>query len=127
MALLLGRAVRQVEPDRVGPRRMLWCKIGMGGTASLLLWTISYDAIVYGMWAAVGAASPTFVDDLAALVTGPKQAARALLFLLAAGHCAGLLTENHRCGHVSVRGLTDEVRRLLEPLPVVQEPRGRRG
>ena len=64
----------------------------MGGTASLLLWAMAYGTIVNGLPQAVGAASPPFVDDIAAVVWGPRHAALAHAFLLAAGNCAGLLT-----------------------------------
>ena len=65
----------------------------MGGTGNLFIWNLVLDPVVAAMKSAVGARVPTYVDDLAALVRGPRQAARAQVFLLAAGRCAGLLTE----------------------------------
>ena len=80
-ALFVGRAVRFLLHGRLGPRRRILRGFGMGGTARLLLWDLVYDPIVFGMRAAVGAGAPTFVDDLAALVRGPRQTALAQLFL----------------------------------------------
>jgi len=90
----------------------------MGGTASLLLWNMAYDPILFGMQAAVGVEVPTFVDDLAALVRGPRQAALAQLFLWAAGHCAGLLMEGHACGALEVPVCYLDVRKALEAFPL---------
>ncbi|MFM7988335.1 MAG: reverse transcriptase domain-containing protein, partial [Candidatus Fonsibacter sp.] len=98
-------ADRTVRHDDLGNRgfvRQLRCGIGMGGTAGLLLLNMAYDPIVHGLRAAVGVVAPIFVDDLAALVWGPRQAARVQAFLLAAGHCAGLLMESHDCGAVVI-------------------------
>ena len=58
-----------------------------GGAASLLIWSLVFDPVVAAMLSAIGARAPTYVDDLAALVRGPRQAARAQIFLLAARHC----------------------------------------
>ena len=67
---------------------------------------------------AAGVRAPTYVADLTALVRGPRQAARAQIFLVAAGHCAGLLTEGRTCGSVRVDWDKASVRRALEALPV---------
>ncbi|MFM7987201.1 MAG: hypothetical protein ACKPKO_48605, partial [Candidatus Fonsibacter sp.] len=79
---------------------------------------MAYDPIVEAMNKAVGAVSPTFVDDLAALVWGPRHAALAQAFLCAAGHCAGLLTESHDCGRVDADLPFEEAARAVEALPV---------
>ena len=54
----------------------------MGGTASPLAWCMAYDPIVEGMHKALGVPAPTYVDDLAGLVVGPRQALRASFYLL---------------------------------------------
>lgn len=119
LSMVLGRVVRQGNGGQRCPARMLYRGIGMGGTASLLLWAMAYDPVVFGMSRAVQVRSPTFVDDLAGLVVGPRHAAVAQAFLWAAGHCAGLLTESHTCGAVRIRADTALVRRMIEPLPLV--------
>ena len=62
----------------------------MGGPASPLCWNLGYDQVVFAVRAATGAPVPTYVDDLAALVTGAVQALRALIMLVFAGRIAGL-------------------------------------
>ena len=88
----------------------------MGGTASLFIWNLAFDPVVAAMRSATGARPPTYVDDLAALVRGPKQAAQ--IFLLAAGHCAGLLTKGRTCGGVQVNWNRTEIRHALEAFPL---------
>ena len=90
----------------------------MGGTESLLLWALAYDPIVEGLEAATGTRCPTWVDDLSALAYGPSQSVRVVLFLLAAGHCAGLLVTGHRCEWISVRRLHPRVEAVLASFPV---------
>ena len=51
---------------------------------------MSYDPIVDGLADAVGAATPTYVDDLCGLIVGPEQALRMMVFLIVAGHAEGL-------------------------------------
>ena len=76
MALVIPRAVRQAGRGRLGPWRHLRRSIGIGGIASLFIWNLVFDPVVVAMRRAVGARAPTYVDDLAALVRGPRQAAR---------------------------------------------------
>ena len=52
----------------------------MGGAGSLFIWNLVFDPVVAAMKSAVGARVPTYVDDLAALVRGPRQAMRAQVF-----------------------------------------------
>ena len=118
LALVVGRAVLFLFHGWLGPRRPIRRGFGMGGTASLFLWDVAYDPIVYGMRAVVGADAPTFVDDLAALVRGPRQAAMAQLFLWVAGHCAGLLTESHHCGAVCFNADQRVARRAMDGFPL---------
>ena len=90
----------------------------MGGTASLFIWNLVFDPVVAAMRSATGARFPTYVDDLAALVRGPRQAAGAQVFLLVAGHCAGMLTEGQICGRVQVIWNGSEMRHALEAFPL---------
>ena len=90
----------------------------MGGTVSPLVWAMAYDPIIEGVWRATGADPPTFVDDIAMLVVGPRQAFRAELFLLVAGHCAGLLTECHSCEWLECATLDPRAEGVLGSLPV---------
>ena len=69
----------------------------MGGTASHILWRVAYDPAMWAVRRACGAASATFVDNLAALVRGAAHALRVHYLLLVAGHASGLLTETHTC------------------------------
>ena len=49
--------------------------IGMGGTASVLIWNVAYDPIIYATEAAAGSACPTYVDDTTCLVDSPQGGA----------------------------------------------------
>ena len=62
---------------------------------------VSCDPIVYGVACAAGAPTPTYVDDLAALVRHPRQCQLTALLLLAASSCAGLQVETHGCQGVA--------------------------
>ena len=86
-------------------------------------WIIGYDPVVHAMKTVGQARAPTFVDDLVALVRGPRHAARLQLLLLAVGHCAGLLTEGHVCASAVVGGQRADLQRYLEALPVRVETR----
>eukprot|EP00972_Heterocapsa_arctica_P065926 9727153-Heterocapsa_arctica.AAC.1 len=72
----------------------------MGGPASPFLWCLAYDPIIYALEEATNTPAPTYVDDLAGLVWGPAHALRAELFLLAAGHLAGLAIDVHTCSEL---------------------------
>ena len=69
----------------------------MGGTAGHILRCLAYDPMIWAARCAAGAASPTFVDDLAALVMGAAHVLVAQFVLIVAGHAAGPLTEPHVC------------------------------
>ena len=90
----------------------------MGGTVSPLVWAMAYDPIIEGVRRATGADPPTFVDDIAMLAVGPRQAFLAELCLLAAGHCAGLLTECHDCEWLECATLDPRAEDILGFLPV---------
>eukprot|EP00974_Lingulodinium_polyedra_P032436 3123959-Lingulodinium_polyedra.AAC.1 len=61
---MTGRAVTARVGGRLGPLRRLRRNIGMGGTASTVLWDMGYDPIVHAT------NGPTYVDDLAGLTIG---------------------------------------------------------
>ena len=110
-ALTAKRAVRSFNGNKPGPIWHITRSIGMGGPASMLLWSIGYDPIVE----AIG--GPTFVDDLAALTCGPTATLRAQFFLLAAGSAAGLRIAAGTCAFIEARGIRPEVQRALQALP----------
>ena len=94
--------------------------IGMGGTASVMLWNAAYDPIIYATEAAAGAACPTYVDDTACLVDSPRGAMRAMVALIVASHVAGLRPDSHTCGWLRVQGdadAADRLRNALAPFP----------
>jgi hypothetical protein len=97
LGLVVGRRVASRLPDGVVVVRIILCGVGMGGPASPLLWMVSYDPVVFGVARAAGVPTPTYVDDLAALVRHPRQSQLATLLLLAASGCAGLKVETHCC------------------------------
>ena len=97
LGLIVGRRVASRLPNGVVIIRIILCGVGMGGPASPLLWMVSYDPIVFGVACAAGAPTPTYVDDLAALVRHPRQCQLTTLLLLAASACAGLKVETHCC------------------------------
>ena len=111
IALTAQRCVQGTVGGRPGPTHRTHRSIGMGGPASMLLWNIGYDPIVE----AVG--GPTFVDDLAALTTGPTATLRAQFFLLAAGLAAGLRVAAHTCEALIVRNIAPGVARACRALP----------
>ena len=90
----------------------------MGGPASPFLWNVSYDPIVWTVALAARAPMPTYVDDLAGEIRGPRQALRAYIALLVTGAVAGLRLEQHQCSLVQCTRLTDELVHVLRPFPV---------
>lgn len=70
------------------------------------------------MACAVNTRCPTFVDDLCGHTVGPTQTFRLLLFILAAGHAAGLITDVHTCTWLEGNSGFVAVRAILEPFPV---------
>ena len=91
MALVESRSV--TATGKYGILRRLLRSIGIGGTASPLSWGIAYDPIVEGMSRAMGVEAPTYVDDLAGLINGPRQARLSLgeLGCRTAGHYTHVL------------------------------------
>ncbi|MFM7986811.1 MAG: reverse transcriptase domain-containing protein, partial [Candidatus Fonsibacter sp.] len=98
----MGRRVFS-PAEGVVEERPLLCGIGMGGTASALLWTVCYDPVLVFIERAAGVVANAYVDDCAVLTRGPGQTLSAYILLLAAGHCAGLLSEGHYCTWLETR------------------------
>ena len=90
----------------------------MGGPASPLTWNIGYDPVVHGLAVAVRAPTPTYVDDLAALVSGPSQAVRALIFLVFASWAAGLAIASHDCCYVQFEAWSPALVEAVSALPL---------
>eukprot|EP00972_Heterocapsa_arctica_P063049 9302402-Heterocapsa_arctica.AAC.1 len=90
LALVSGQGVRAWVAGGMGAVRAIRRGLGIGGPASPFLWCLGYDPIIFALEQATGTEPPTYVDDLAGLVWGPAHALRAEIFLLAAGHLAGL-------------------------------------
>ena len=86
----------------------------------MLDWNVGYDPIV----GAVG--GPTFVDDLAGLTRGVRRTLRLHVFLLAAGHAAGLRIAAHDCMRLTALRAAPEAVAALEVLGVecMVSPRG---
>ena len=118
IALVFGRSVGAVVNGKAGPLRLLRRGVGMGGPPSMFLWNLCYDPIIEGLANAVLAETPTYVDDLCGLVTGPAHGLRLIIFLIVAGHAAGLATEVHHCSQLSARTGRREAGRLLASFPV---------
>ena len=95
LALARNRRVQACLRGRPGPVRRLSCSIGMGGTAAPLAWNLGYDPIVCVLAFVLGIRCPTYVDDLAALVRGPRQMFRAQILLLWLSRAAGLRVDTH--------------------------------
>ena len=97
MALVGDRSVRFCRGSYRGPLRRMLRSVGMGGTASPLLWSIAYDPIISAASSVTGAPCPTYVDDLAALLCDTAQVLRLALFLPWASWLAGLQISTHEC------------------------------
>ena len=118
LCLTAGRSVQAHVTGKLGKRMMLRCGTGMGGPASMFLWNVAYDPVMYGIGQAVRTRCPTFVDDLNALVTGPGHALATMLMIVVCGHAAGLVTDIHTCTSLgSPTGLA-AARRILVAFPV---------
>ena len=113
-------------PSGLAIIRTILCGVGMGGPASPLIWMVAYDPVVYGVACAAGAPTPTYVDDLAALVRHPRQCQLARLLLRAASKRAGRKVETHCClGVAGPAGVLDPATlATLRTLPVTIEKSG---
>ena len=85
---------------------------------STFLWCLGYDPIISAVFEATGVKPPTYVDDLSALVWGPEQALAVEIFIMAAGHAAGLQIDAHTCSSFHADSGIDEAKRILRALPV---------
>ena len=92
---MVRRAVRAGLRGRLGEVRILLRGIGMGGTASVLIWNMGYDPVFTAIEIATGTRVPSYVDDGAMLARGPRQVVVASMVLVTVGHCVGLLAEAH--------------------------------
>ncbi len=118
LALTIGRAVTAARGGPNPPVRPLARSIGMGGTASPLTWNLGYDPIIHVTSRASGAPTPTYVDDLAALLAGAAQALRASFALMFAGQAAGLIITGHGCEALRLTSPSPAHLALLHDLPV---------
>eukprot|EP00975_Prorocentrum_lima_P020081 4226440-Prorocentrum_lima.AAC.1 len=90
----------------------------MGSPISLLLWVLCFDPLIHGLQTAVGACAPTYVDDLAVLVHGPRQATLAAHCLVRLSSALGLHLEHHSCRSLSVTQLQEGAISRMANLPV---------
>ena len=89
-----------------------------------------WDPIIFAVHGATGVKPPTYVADLSALVRGPEQALAVEVFLMAAGHAAGLRIDAHSCSSFHACSGIDAARNILGAMPVAvhavgdRHPRG---
>ena len=83
----------------IGQARRLLRGVGMGGPASPFIWALCYDPIIWLVSRVARCRSPTYVDDLAANICGPRQALAAQLVLLSASRLASLTILTHNCSY----------------------------
>ena len=88
---IIRRAVCACLRGRLGEARLLRRGIGMGGTASILIWNMGCDPVITAVEIATNTRVPSYVDDGAILARGPVQVVAASIVLIIAGHCAGCL------------------------------------
>ena len=96
-SLLKAKGVRACIGGGLGCVRTLAKGLGMGNTPNPFLWCLGYDPIIFAVHEATGVKPPTYVDDLSALVWGPDQALVVEVFVMAAGHAAGLRIDARSC------------------------------
>ena len=118
LALVADRQVQTCKGRYKGPLRYLLRSIGMGGTASPLLWNMGYDPIIETVAAAAASPCPTYVDDLASLVQQAEQALRVAIALPWASHCAGFLVQSHECRGLILTHVPEGLPELCEQLPI---------
>ena len=97
LCLCQKRAVQFLRGSYKGPLRQLRRSVGMGGTASPRLWNISYDLVIAATTRVAGSPSPTYVDDLASLLSGTSQTLRVTFLLQWASRALGLYNATHDC------------------------------
>eukprot|EP00959_Pyramimonas_sp_CCMP1952_P436838 9146686-Pyramimonas_sp.AAC.1 len=89
----------------------------MRGTASPFIWCMAYDPVIEATAAATGDRCPTYVDDLAALLTIAEQALRAAILLPWASRMAGLSVDAHACHGLVLPTSPDNLRRACASIP----------
>ena len=67
------RAIRAGLHGKLGEVRILLRGIGMGGTASILLWNMGYDPVFSAVELATDTKVPSYVDEWDILAYGPRQ------------------------------------------------------
>ena len=97
LALCQQRSVQTIRGKFKGKLRKLQRSVGMGGTASPLLWCIAYDPVVDLASRVAATDCPTYVDDLAALLEDAAQTLRLAFVLPWASHALGLKVATHSC------------------------------
>eukprot|EP00959_Pyramimonas_sp_CCMP1952_P186818 3906610-Pyramimonas_sp.AAC.1 len=122
-SLISGRRVQSCKGQCKGPERRLLRSVGMGGTASPLLWCMGYDPLISALSSITADDDPAYVDNLAALLSSMKQTLRAAIALPWAARAAGLLVEAHRCRGIRTAG-SEALREALEEVPVHFEQDG---
>ena len=126
-ALMQGRHVRVCRGKFKSPLRRLLRSVGMGGTASPLLWGMGYDPLIRAVADIAGEAAPTYVDDLASLLSSTEQALRVAFALPWLARLAGLLVETHSCRGIMCPDRTDIRDALADaPVTVTRHPDGLR-
>ena len=81
---------------------------------------MGYGPVVYIVAVVLGRRCPTYVDDMSALLRGPREVAAGQLLLLAASRAAGLHVEGHTCASLHApRSAACWLRALAEVLPLV--------
>ena len=118
LGLCQKRGVRFQRGKYRGPIRLLRRSVGMGGTASPLLWCLSYDPVIAATAQVANARCPTYVDDLAALLSGARQALRVAFFLPWVSRAIGLHIATHHCRRLVLLEPPPEVEPALATLPV---------
>ena len=124
LGLCQRRAVRFIRGAFLGPLRQLLRSVGMGGTASPLLWCLSYDPIIAAVASVAGAPCPTYVDDLAALLSGARQTLRVAFLLPWISRSVGLLIATHTCRRLWIHRHSPALQVALEQIPVEWERHG---
>ena len=117
-----GRSVCSSIFGQIGPPRRLLRSVGMGGPASPFLWAIGFDPILHFLCAVLQCDSPTYVDDLAALIRGPAQLLLAQVSLLALSKLAGLNIRGASPSWLASPSHNSLIQHILAPLPVVVTP-----
>ena len=102
MSLLVGRSIAYNEVGTISAPRLALRSCGQGGTASPLIWAIAYDPVVEILSRSLRVPTPTFVDDLAALLRGLAMTDLFQTLISALSHAAGLYAPARSCVSVTL-------------------------